>query len=771
MSFPVRRVALAMLVSLPIPFPASPVGAQEEVTILEDGDFLSWELVPPVPDGASLRVSDDINPRLTVRHDHGDRFYSRIESRQRSPLAIYDPGASGPLDSIVVQAALWIRFTGGPSHAYSSRTVTVRPVVLQSGTTYVAAEPMLSWISSSNGSPYPNGQVVSSGNLGALHFRDALGNVASPDFSATGLPFTVALDIVSHLQAGAPADLQRYELDLDAVRIAAVPAPASGLPTLRFTEAPSQVVVNGVTWAVFGQEIDDWEVQVRLPVTLSRLDHEPVTFRLRNPRLGWSSIHRIPDGVGSIDLFVSAYGPHDEFEIVELSGAELGVPSRAQFFGSPTEVFHDGVFESRCVADYLDTIFYLLGQRYGSPPPTPKELPRPAGSEDEPAFLGTLRAFRDQVMVTSAAGRRYAELYRTYSPELQRVFARRPGVIFDLWGSHGAWLDGLAALVRGEGGSTVVSPDMASDLNRLLDRFADDGGGALARAIAVERARLGLDQIVGLSMSAFWQRVVERGEGDACEPLPERLCLAGGRYAVEADFKTFEGVAGRARAVLLSGDSGYFWFFDEANVELLAKVIEGCGVNDRYWSYNAGLTNLAVELFVHDPTSGRGKVYRSDSGETFAPILDSDFVSCDGSAAGASSDPPPRSEVVPEELVGSACAPSDTALCLLDGRFRATATFRTAAGATGAAHAVPLTADTGTFWFFSPGNVELLVKAIDACGLAGFENFWIFAAGTTDVEVELRVEDTVAGGEETYRRPLGTPFAPVLDSAAFPTCP
>ena len=120
---------------------------------------------------------------------------------------------------------------------------------------------------------------------------------------------------------------------------------------------------------------------------------------------------------------------------------------------------------------------------------------------------------------------------------------------------------------------------------------------------------------------------------------------------------------------------------------------------------------------------------------------------------------------------GAGCTPGPETLCLDGGRFRVEADYRTAAGASGAARAVPLTDDTGTFWFFNAGNIELVVKTIDACGLAGFENYWVFAGGTTDVEVTLNVTDTQHDITKTYRRPLGVPFAPVLDSAAFATCP
>ncbi len=81
-----------------------------------------------------------------------------------------------------------------------------------------------------------------------------------------------------------------------------------------------------------------------------------------------------------------------------------------------------------------------------------------------------------------------------------------------------------------------------------------------------------------------------------------------------------------------------------------------------------------------------------------------------------------------------------------------------------------LTGDAGYFWFFSANNVEVVVKVLDACGLAPFHNFWVFAAGLTDVEVTLRVVDTVSGEVREYLNPQGTAFQPIQDTDAFATC-
>jgi len=59
------------------------------------------------------------------------------------------------------------------------------------------------------------------------------------------------------------------------------------------------------------------------------------------------------------------------------------------------------------------------------------------------------------------------------------------------------------------------------------------------------------------------------------------------------------------------------------------------------------------------------------------------------------------------------CVTSAQALCL-GGRFQVTVSWKDPAGAMGAGQSVPLTADTGAFWFFSPGNLELMIKVLDA---------------------------------------------------------
>ena len=117
-----------------------------------------------------------------------------------------------------------------------------------------------------------------------------------------------------------------------------------------------------------------------------------------------------------------------------------------------------------------------------------------------------------------------------------------------------------------------------------------------------------------------------------------------------------------------------------------------------------------------------------------------------------------------------ACIADANTLCLNNGRFRVTAEWTDPEGLTGSARAIEETDDSGLFWFFSADNIEMAVKVLDACATPS-EHFWVFAAGLTDVGVELTIEDTLAETTMSYQSPLGTRFETITDTAAFDTCP
>jgi hypothetical protein len=110
-----------------------------------------------------------------------------------------------------------------------------------------------------------------------------------------------------------------------------------------------------------------------------------------------------------------------------------------------------------------------------------------------------------------------------------------------------------------------------------------------------------------------------------CTPAANTLCLNNGRFSVTAFYQpTPEGPSIDATAVALTDNSGYFWFFDATNVELIVKVLNGCFLPPgAYWFFAAGLTNVGVQIVVKDLASGADtRIYGNEIGTAFVPIQD-----------------------------------------------------------------------------------------------------------------------------------------------------
>lgn len=113
-----------------------------------------------------------------------------------------------------------------------------------------------------------------------------------------------------------------------------------------------------------------------------------------------------------------------------------------------------------------------------------------------------------------------------------------------------------------------------------------------------------------------------------CTPGATTLCLAGGRFRVEARWRTAD-ASGSGNAAALGSDSGRFWFFDDDNTELTVKVLDACSAFDRYWVFASGLTDVEVLLTVTDSQTGKTRRYFNPRGTAFAPVQDtSAFATC-----------------------------------------------------------------------------------------------------------------------------------------------
>jgi hypothetical protein len=294
---------------------------------------------------------------------------------------------------------------------------------------------------------------------------------------------------------------------------------------------------------------------------------------------------------------------------------------------------------------------------------------------------------------------------------------------------------------------------------------ASSTGPGNQESVSIAAPQAGTYYLSLLAKSPYEGVTLRTGALPGCFASATAQCLAGGRFRVEATWRLPGGQQGTAQAVPLSGDTGYFWFFNDANVEMVVKVLDACGVNGRFWVFAGGLTDVAVDIAVTDTVTGTVRTYRNPQGTAFQPIQDTGaFPTC-----GAANAEPAAFQAVEPEPHKETCAPGGTALCLGNGRFAVEVDWQTPGGQSGTGTPVSLSADTGYFWFFNDANVEMVIKVLDACGVNG--RFWVFAGGLTDVETTIRVTDTATGAVETYTNPQGTAFRPIQDTGAFPTCP
>ncbi|HXO20767.1 MAG TPA: ELWxxDGT repeat protein, partial [Thermoanaerobaculia bacterium] len=249
----------------------------------------------------------------------------------------------------------------------------------------------------------------------------------------------------------------------------------------------------------------------------------------------------------------------------------------------------------------------------------------------------------------------------------------------------------------------------------------------------------------------------------ACQPSATRLCL-GGRFALEVAWRDFAGNEGAGQTIPLTADTGAFWFFQPTNIELIVKTIDGRGLNQSFWVFYGALSNVEYTLTVTDTQTGASRRYFNSAG-VLASIADTGsfgpFGASSTAPGSAEANEPPTS---PRAAAAQGCTAGATTLCLNGGRFAVTAAWKDFQGNAGAGMTVPLTADTGAFWFFGPTNLEVVIKVLD--GRAVNHKFWVFYGALSNVDYTLTVTDTTTGAMRTYHNPAGN-LASRADTSAF----
>jgi hypothetical protein len=261
---------------------------------------------------------------------------------------------------------------------------------------------------------------------------------------------------------------------------------------------------------------------------------------------------------------------------------------------------------------------------------------------------------------------------------------------------------------------------------------------------------------------------------NAAPPASARsLGLNAGRFTVDVTwFDRLNRRAGYGRAVPSTDQTGFFWFFDASNVELVVKVLDGRDLTHAYWVFYGALSDVEYWVTVTDQRTGAVKRYHNPSGNLCGRGDTSAFPSAstssvDGDTAGLLQ---PLDELEAEapavqaSPATSGCVEDAQTLCLLNHRYRVFVSWKDHDNRTGNGFAVPRTDQSGTFWFFDARNIELVVKVLDGTLVNGKR--WVFYGALSDVEYDITVVDTVTGKRKTYHNRSGN-LCGRGDTAAF----
>jgi photosystem II stability/assembly factor-like uncharacterized protein len=344
------------------------------------------------------------------------------------------------------------------------------------------------------------------------------------------------------------------------------------------------------------------------------------------------------------------------------------------------------------------------------------------------------------------------------------IFVGTNNGVFRSTDSGATWSDRTGNLPSRRIFAMAIDPGNPAVLYASVDaagggvyRSEDAGGSWTARPLPVPGSPVTSLAVRGAELFAGWGNVLWRSEnGGANWAIPYPDVLPGGLFAIAAPDGEPDVVVG---------------------VNQRGTYRSTLSPSPNWISTRAGLTSLKITSLAVRPgetstvfasASGGGGAFRSsDGGRSWAPVLaglaNTDVYALAFDPTGRFLHAGTGDGVFVVDLNASGC--SEVSLCLNGGRFRVSVTWRAVhLGTSGVGHPVPIADDTGSFWFFGPANLELMIKVLDGRGFNG--HFWVFFGALSDVEYEITVTDTANGTARTYRNEQGT-LASVADTSAF----
>lgn len=254
---------------------------------------------------------------------------------------------------------------------------------------------------------------------------------------------------------------------------------------------------------------------------------------------------------------------------------------------------------------------------------------------------------------------------------------------------------------------------------------------------------------------ALDQRVHEAlSEARAAQKEPERI--EGGSCAI-SDINLGTNVLARIDSLSCNSGSPDFFYYDFYRVHLTT------GQHLRATYTSQGVPQ-PLAMFIQRDSDGTVLATASGNGpqviDYFAPNTAPFIIT----VSSLQSFPFGNYSLLAQSIGGGGNCTIDIATqCLQNGRFKVTVAW-TAPGQGGTATAVPMTGDTGYFWFFNSANVELVVKVLDGRAVNG--RFWVFYGALSNVQYTIRVTDTQTSVTKFYSNAQGQ-LASVADTGAF----
>ena len=175
--------------------------------------------------------------------------------------------------------------------------------------------------------------------------------------------------------------------------------------------------------------------------------------------------------------------------------------------------------------------------------------------------------------------------------------------------------DPLTAWAEDTSGTALTIPSNVPSGNYYVGAIV--GTGAAGTALSVDQIPYNNTFYVPTKIT-----VGTVSNPSSCVASDTTLCLQNRRFSVTVSWNDGGSQGGVGHAVPFTDSTGFFWFSSNDNLEILLKVLNGCGINSRFWVFGAAATTLAYDITVTDTHTGQQVKKHHDNGSAAVAVTD-----------------------------------------------------------------------------------------------------------------------------------------------------